>query len=270
MKKLCDENVALRPSNAARFLKCNLFTTLPQQPPNVKSKTLMAKGHKEHLRLHDGYFLKHEKQCEEFVDDIKQRCDEQVFRETPVTANLKGWEYRGTPDLYGFEAKKRTLHLVDYKTGSRKIFAQGNKQLLSYGVLVFMTHKDWKIEHLSLSILNTQHDHISTWKPSLKDLLMHAARLERSLRFTYEDKVYYSQKGDWCKWCSGKPWCPLWQGEKIAVAKGKEEEVTPQSVLRVLEMRMATLNNRLAKLGKYVSINSETGELEVSESDESK
>ena len=70
------------------------------------------------------------------------------------------------------------------------VLAQENMQLLSYAALIFLRKSDWDIKHFCLAILNTQKDIVSTFNVSLETVLHHIARIERNLKFTYEEETF--------------------------------------------------------------------------------
>ena len=199
----------LRPSNAERLLNCNLSTLLPEIEKTDEQKKYLEERSKDHERLSKGRFLDSEKNCKAFHDRVIKHCNGKVFRETTIVHDLNGYEFKGTPDLFGFCEKGKNLYVVDYKTGYHLVLAQENMQLLSYAALIFLRRKEWDIKNFCLSILNTQRDIVSTFNITAGTVLGHIARIQRNVKFTYEDETFFAIKGKWCNFCPSKNYCPL-------------------------------------------------------------
>jgi len=180
-----------RPSNAERFLNCNLSLWLPEDSKSKEQEAYLSERSKDHERLALGEFLAHEVTCKVYYDYIWEVCQE-VFIEELISCYIGGDLFEGTPDLFGYDKKNKTLYVVDYKTGFHTVSAAVNSQLLSYAALIFLIYKHWNIDYFKLSILNTQKDLASHFYPEKQTILNHIARLTQSFKFRREGTAYGS------------------------------------------------------------------------------
>lgn len=199
----------LRPSNTERLINCNLSVLLPEEEKTERQNQYLEERSNDHKRLSEGKFLEHEEKCRDFHDRVVAQCGGNVFREQTLIHNLNGYEFKGTPDFFGYSNETKRVYIIDFKTGFHLVLAQENMQLLSYAALIFLRKSDWDIKHFCLAILNTQKDIVSTFNVSLETVLHHIARIERNLKFTYEEETFFAIKGDWCRFCPSKNYCPL-------------------------------------------------------------
>lgn len=237
-----------RPSNAERFLNCNLSLWLPEDSKTKEQEAYLSERSKDHERLAFGEFLAHEVTCKAYYDYIWEICQE-VFIEELLSYYMGGDLFEGTPDLFGYDKKTKTLYVVDYKTGFHTVSAAGNSQLLSYAALIFLIYKHWNIDYFKLSILNTQKDLASHFYPEKQTILNHIARLTQSLKFRREGTAY-AVTGDWCRFCPSKHYCPLQRDLKEI----KElMDVHVDELIYAKEMRSEEIKKRTSELRRNES-----------------
>jgi len=201
------KKLELRPSNSERVLNCSLSLILPRDHnPSLQEK--LNAGTEAHKRLAKGEFLPEEEKCKAFYEHVLEMCDE-VFKEVPLSTQFENNTFAGTPDLFGYSSKNKTLYVIDYKTGDYVVEAKENSQLLSYAVLILVQYPHWKIENYCLSILQTKKDLTSSFYPSPETVVRHSARIEAALNITYNQGNFYSIKGFWCRTCPSRRYCPL-------------------------------------------------------------
>ena len=198
-----------RPSNMERMLNCNLSLLLPKVEKSKEQEAYLEERNQDHKRLFEGEFKESEAKCKEFHDKVLEACSSLVFREKTVTAQIRESLFQGTPDLFAYDEVLQTLYIIDYKTGFKRVDAFNNMQLLSYAALIVLTHTAWDIKNFVLAILNTQSDHLSFYYPLKETVLTHISKIEKSFQFTYEQNTFFAIKGDWCRFCTSKEYCPL-------------------------------------------------------------
>ena len=236
-----------RPSNMERMLNCNLSLLLPKTKRSKEQKAYLEERNQDHKRLFRGEFKESESKSKAFYDQVVNSCGDNLFKEKTVTAQVGGFLFQGTPDLYGFDPERETLYIIDYKTGFRTVDAYKNAQLLSYAALVFLSHSAWDIQKFVLAILNTQSDHLSFYYPLKETVLTHISRIEKSLKFTYEQDTFYSIKGEWCQFCPSKRYCPL--HKDISEIKSYMDQDTDELIYEK-ERRQKEIAPRLIELKK--------------------
>lgn len=232
-----------RPSNSERFLNCNLSIWLPEDEKTKEQEAYLDERSKDHERLARGEFLKHEVNCKAYYDYILEKCDE-IFVEEPLSSFISGEVFEGTPDLFGYDIKTKTLYIIDYKTGFYPVSAFGNSQLLSYAALILLIYLHLDIDNFKLSILNTQKDQLSHFEPEKETILKHIARLNQSLRFRREGTAY-AVTGEWCRFCPSKNYCPLQRDIK----ETKElMDIHTDELIYAKEMRASEVKKRTREL----------------------
>ena len=209
------ENVcgAFRPSSLERFLHCNLHGVLPQKEKTAEQLNYLALRTSDHSRLEKEFFLDSERNCSEFFQETKKKCGK-LFKERTMSMEIGGQTFSGTPDVFGYEKKNNTLHILDFKTGALTVYAREgdtpNRQLVAYALLVCHTLQSWKVERLSLSILNTQKDYVDTFLEENPTALLTALKEKtlKAIRLNVSERVFGSV-GKHCFFCPSKDYCPL-------------------------------------------------------------
>ena len=219
---------------------------LPKKEKTKEQEAYLKIRSEDHERLFRGEFFSSEEKCREFHDRIVRSCRSHVFKERKLSVDIKGFLFEGTPDFFAYDKESKSLYVLDYKTGYKHVVAWENTQLLSYACMILLSKKfDWEIQNFCLAILNTQSDIVSTFQPSLKTVLNHVARIEKSLSFTYEQNTFYSIKGRWCQFCPSKAYCPLHRD--VAEIKRYMDHDTDQ-LLYAKEKRSKELADRIREL----------------------
>ena len=204
------EKKVFRPSQIDRYINCNIWKFLPYTEPNEYQKTIMANGTKEHTRLENENFHSHEQLCKDYFFSLKEKC-EFLFKERHLVIDIDGEYLEGTPDVYAFDPKEKTLYVLDYKTGKRNVLAENNKQLLTYALLVRENHPDWNFENLILAVLNTQSDQVNIFRYPLsaQDYLDTLRSSIQKAIATNQNKKLFGYTGEWCQFCPSKRYCIL-------------------------------------------------------------
>lgn len=195
-----------RPSNSERCINCNFWHLHPKVPFSKQQLEYFADRTKDHSRFANQEFREEEKQTKKYFNDISKRCKE-LFIENPLSIDIKGNEFKGTPDLYAFEEGEKILHVIDYKTGVMEISSEDNMQLLSYAALILGNH-NWNPKVIRATIINSYLNRINYVDLDKSKVEEHIFELENYFKFT-KANFRYSTAGNWCKWCPAKHHCLL-------------------------------------------------------------
>jgi len=197
---------AFRPSNIHRYIHCNLWRFLPKEEKTPEKNAYLAERTKDHERLEQEQFTEKESECSAYFFVIKERAD-YLFKEQRLSMEIGDKILQGTPDVYAYDVERKSIHILDYKTGRMYVTAENNSQLLAYAMLVTDNHPDWEVEKIELAILNTQHDsvdrHIFTGRAPILDL---KSRIEKAIRAN-ETGASFGKPGKWCQFCPSKRYC---------------------------------------------------------------
>ena len=197
---------AFRPSSINRYINCNLWRFLPKEQKTPQQKSYLAERTKDHERLEKEAFKEEEGSCSEYFFRVKDHCD-YLFKEQHLSMEIGNKTLQGTPDVYGYDGKRKKLYVLDYKTGRRYVVAENNEQLLSYALLAINNHSDWEVETIELAILNTQHDAVDryTFMGNMPMMLL-KSRIEKSIEANKQEKTF-GKPGKWCDFCPAKRYC---------------------------------------------------------------
>ncbi len=197
---------AFRPSSINRYINCNIWRFLPKEEKTPQQKAYLAERTKDHERLEKETFTAEEGSCSAYFFIVKERCD-YLFKEQHVSAEVADKVLRGTPDVYGYDSKRKTLYVLDYKTGRSYVKAENNEQLLSYALLVLDNHPDWDIEKVELAILNTQHDAVDVYSFAGKlPTMTLKSSIEKAIEANSKGQTF-GKPGKWCQFCPSKRYC---------------------------------------------------------------
>ena len=200
-------NSAFRPSSINRFVKCNLWEFLPSEGKTEEQIAYLAERSKDHERLEKEEFRDSESQCRDYFLKVKSSCSP-FLKEQRLSTEIEDEHLSGTPDVYGYDEKTKTLYILDYKTGRMLVKAEENQQLLAYALLILDNYPHFEPEKIELTILNTQHDQISSWSCSKKEIDILKGLIGIAIRM-HRKKEVSARKGDWCFFCPAKRYCPL-------------------------------------------------------------
>jgi len=207
----------VRPSNSERFINCNMSLRTPVVEKTKQQLKYLQERSDDHSRLFKGEFKESERSCMATYLHIMDACKGHIYKETLL---VRG-DFKGTPDIFGYDEDRSLLYIMDYKTGFYKVDAMENMQLISYAYLITKNKEkfDWKISSMDFVILNTQSDYVSQCTVAQDALLDKFADLEWAIEnHSKEDRLYYGRKGLWCRFCPSKKNCGIYgevQGENV-------------------------------------------------------
>ncbi len=234
---------AFRPSSIERFSKCNLHSILPEEEKDPKTLAYLQERIDDHSRLEKEEFLPTEKNCEAFFRKVKELCGNNFFKEKHMKKDV-GFQVllEGTADVCGYCEKAKTLYVLDYKTGRVFVNAVDNFQLMAYGFLAKDLFPFDDVEYISMSILNTQSDRVSTHVVKFDDVFL--SHLGKMQEYIEEDKVV-AQKGNHCTFCPSKNYCPLQKNTKTVK---KYFDLDTDNLLLETKLRAKELSSRIDQI----------------------
>ena len=202
---------AFRPSSIERYVKCNLFDLLPSEKKTPAQEAYLQERVNDHARLEKQQFLESEQTCSNYFHAVKEKCSFFV-QEKRLEMKIGGVLFGGTADVLGYNPESKTLHVIDFKTGSSIVEAANNYQLVAYAMLakdsLKISHPSIQIKQLALCILNMQKDIPCLIYEDVEITTDLYELISQALVQRNEKKVSAS-KGDWCRFCPAKSFCPL-------------------------------------------------------------
>jgi len=141
----------------------------------------------------------------------------------------------GSTDVIG-RLENRTI-VLDWKFGSGvPVSAENNKQLLFYAAAARRTlATQWAFAHTdSLELIIVQPPHIRRWVTDFKALDDFERELFKAVKLSSDADAPY-QVGDHCRWCAGKPLCPLMTGAAERGLKVKVEALPAHHIGHLLK-----------------------------------
>lgn len=113
----------------------------------------------------------------------------------------------GTLDFAALRSKHCTIDDAKFGEGV-KVFAKGNKQVLSYCVAV-MEEYDWLYDFQTFTIRINQPrlDHFDTWECTRLDVLTHAEAMRVKAKHNWRENAPRTPGPKQCRWCADKL-CP--------------------------------------------------------------
>ena len=187
---------AYRPSSITRYINCNLWRFLPKEEKTPEQEAYLAERSQDHERLEQEKFSDTETECSAYFFIVKERSY-YLFKENLLSMEIAETVFQGTPDVYAYDEQRKTLHILDYKTGRSYVKAKNNDQLLAYAMLAMDNHPDWHVEKYDLAILNTHHDSVDRWifrgKGPVLDL---KSRIEKAINANQDDSTFGDRDTD--------------------------------------------------------------------------
>ena len=141
----------------------------------------------------------------------------------------------GSTDVIG-RLDNRTI-VLDWKFGSGvPVSAENNKQLLFYAAAARRTlATQWAFARTdSLELIIVQPPHIRRWVTDFKTLDDFERELFKAVKLSSDADAPY-QVGDHCRWCAGKPLCPLMTGAVERALQIKVEALPAQHIGHLLK-----------------------------------
>lgn len=170
----------------------------------------------------------------DFVADIRRdkRPFAEFIEDTRIHADYD--DVGGTSDYVAFyEDGGTVLHFVDLKYGiGIPVLAEENYQLLTYAT-IYASWFESIIDKYRLTIIQPrcpEVEPIQTWETYPKRVKEHA-KLIHSVR----DKRTF-KAGDWCRFCSLRPTCPVLRHEMLNVAQQQFERAEVSDLLELHAM----------------------------------
>lgn len=152
----------------------------------------------------------------------------------------------GTADILG-DAGDRLL-VLDWKFGDGVLVpAEDNKQLLFYaaaaldqGVWPFVGEPadDLPVELVIVQPARGLEHPMSRWMTSVGRLRRYKVELELAVKAGLRGDEE-PRRGDWCRWCAAKPFCPAWINDARRLALLKPDDITPEEIGELLELARA-------------------------------
>jgi hypothetical protein len=156
------------------------------------------------------------------IQEIGNHKDNKVFLELRFEHKKIHKDFRGTSDCVIYDAKNKTLHVIDYKHGAgKKVYATGNVQLLYYGIGSAYTIKA-PIEKVKLTIVQPRfegEEQIDHWEVDFLDLAEFQIRVVDAIKKTEEKNAPLVVGEEQCRFCSAKPVCPALRNKALDLIK---------------------------------------------------
>lgn len=114
----------------------------------------------------------------------------------------------GTADCIAIDGS--LMRVIDLKTGGgEKVNAQGNTQLLCYGLGAYLKYSlIYDIDAIELTIVQPPMDSIDSWTITSAELMAFAEALRRAYAAIQNEPTKYVASEKACKWCPSKTNCP--------------------------------------------------------------
>lgn len=124
----------------------------------------------------------------------------------------------GTSDLIFLDYDSRVIVVVDWKFGvGVKVFAQGNKQLILYGIAAYLRYELFaEFDRIQVVVVQPRLDHVDTAEVLTADVPGLVERFRLSAEATHHPDAPLIA-GDWCIFCPAKPHCPAVRERAIAL-----------------------------------------------------
>lgn len=136
------------------------------------------------------------------------------------------------------------LHVMDLKTGQLIVYAEENTQLMLYALGALEHFKDEWIEEVTLHIVQTRVNHISTWTVSVERLMEFKKFAQTQATKIINDDVEFSPNDKACQWCLHKAKCETLAKyvedivtgdfDNLDEIDGKADSVLPKHMERIL------------------------------------
>lgn len=136
------------------------------------------------------------------------------------------------------------LHVMDLKTGQNVVFAENNTQLMMYALGALEYFKDEWIEEVTLHIVQTRVNHISTWTVTVEKLEEFRNFVTEQANRIINDEVSFEPSEKACQWCLHKADCKALKEyvedvitgafENLDEIEGKADEIPSEHIEKIL------------------------------------
>ena len=100
------------------------------------------------------------------------------------------------------------LHVFDLKTGHNIVYADNNSQMQLYAIGAIEELEDlYDIETITLHIVQTRANHISTWELSYDELMKFKAFAQKQAKAIISGKTTFNPTTKGCQWCPHQTNC---------------------------------------------------------------
>lgn len=223
------DHAELAPSAAARWLTCTASITYCRGHESDDNEWNIE-GTLAHDKLElwlalgvpptDGILFGELEYAYDYAIDLERRGYDVSF-EQKVTYNKHIW---GTVDIKGVKGRK--LAIGDYKHGYRVVNAEGNAQMLTYGICV-EAELDRRFEQVELTVIQPRISHVDgpvrTWTPSfdgsMSPLEWHRLNVESAIKEIYGDNPQFVA-GKHCKYCPREGDCKAFANYVSKLVRG--------------------------------------------------
>jgi hypothetical protein len=167
-----------------------------------------------------------------YVDFIRQlEQGVEIFVEQRVWLRDDCW---GTVDLYGRHSQITTV--MDFKNGRWDVFAEKNKQMLTYAAMELDTNKAewWRFVIFQPNGLQVDDDPFRQWVAHRSEVEAHKAQMLAAINDTSGPKP-----GPHCRWCKAFQTCPAMSDDAAflrAAMSRPIEGLTTEEIVRMLRM----------------------------------
>jgi len=160
--------------------------------------------------------------------------------------DLSRWipEGMGTADALVLDGK--TLHVVDFKYGLRRVEVERNIQLQIYalGALEKLGGK-YPVEKVVMHIHQPRVDGASSWETDVPGLLIFGAQVAESAERCMDDKPDLKPSESACRWCRAAATCPALYQRSLELVGGDFEVLPDVETLTDQQIRFVLDNKGL-------------------------
>lgn len=209
----------LSASRAERFMLCpgsvKLESRMPWEPPGEAAQIGTAIHELSEAMLRGDalnpadYPDEHWNMANEYAEFVNGLCvqPKRKLIEVNLDEGLKSLHpaLGGTADAVLTE--KRTLHVVDLKTGRIPVSAHNNKQMLTYALGAMRQFGAPADIEVAMHIFQPRTGH-NVWVTDGLTVIAHGHELKVAAEAALSDDAPINPGGSQCQWCRAKPICP--------------------------------------------------------------
>lgn len=113
------------------------------------------------------------------------------------------------------------LHVFDLKTGRNIVMAEGNTQMMMYGLGAIHELEDiYDIETITLHIVQTRAGHVDSWDLDLKTINLFKMMAQVQAQAIIKGEVEFNPSEKACKWCNHQTNCEALKANVDEVVTG--------------------------------------------------
>ena len=209
----------LSASRAERFMLCpgsvKLESRMPWEPPGEAAAIGTAIHELSEAILRGDavnpadYADEHWNMATEYAEFVNNLCE--APRRKLIEVNLDAGLQSLHPALGGTAdavlTEKRTLHVVDLKTGRIPVSAHNNKQMLTYALGAMRQFEAPADIDVAMHIFQPRTGH-NVWVTDGLTVIKHGHELKAAAEAALGDDPPINPGGSQCQWCRAKPICP--------------------------------------------------------------